>query len=46
MDSKREQAMVGIFVLIASGLLIATVFAERRADAARAAALPTAATKG
>jgi phospholipid/cholesterol/gamma-HCH transport system substrate-binding protein len=27
MDSKREQAMVGIFVLIASGLLIATVFA-------------------
>jgi phospholipid/cholesterol/gamma-HCH transport system substrate-binding protein len=26
MDSKREQAMVGIFVLVASALLIATVF--------------------
>jgi phospholipid/cholesterol/gamma-HCH transport system substrate-binding protein len=27
MDSKREQAIVGLFVLIASGLLVATVFA-------------------
>ena len=27
MDARREQAMVGIFVLIASGVLIATVFA-------------------
>ncbi|HXL23853.1 MAG TPA: MlaD family protein [Candidatus Dormibacteraeota bacterium] len=26
MESKREQAMVGLFVLVASGLLIATVF--------------------
>jgi phospholipid/cholesterol/gamma-HCH transport system substrate-binding protein len=27
MESKREQAMVGVFVLVATGLLIATVFA-------------------
>lgn len=27
MESKREQAMVGVFVLVAAGLLIATVFA-------------------
>jgi virulence factor Mce-like protein len=26
MDSKREQALVGIFVLVAAGLLIATIF--------------------
>ncbi len=27
MDAKREQAMVGLFVLVAAGLLLATVFA-------------------
>ncbi|HEY7680504.1 MAG TPA: MlaD family protein [Terriglobia bacterium] len=27
MDSKREQAMVGLFVVVATGLLLATVFA-------------------
>ena len=26
MESKREQALVGLFVIVASGLLIATVF--------------------
>jgi len=27
MESKREQALVGLFVLVAGGVLVATVFA-------------------